>query len=148
MSALPHVQRNQEKRRGSSLSNRSSIRWFVNHAALALVAAQWAIHAAWAGDINRVVHIDITSQPLAAALTTLAKQSDLHILFTPAIVDGLQAASLSGSYSASQALRALLANTQLEFVMEGENTIVVRERKPMLRTEGSSNVRPTLDVAY
>ena len=79
-----------------------------------------------AGDFHTPVSINIPAQTLAGALTALASQADLQILFPQELVAGLQAPAISGSYSAAEALQRLLAGAQLEFVMSGRDTVIIR----------------------
>jgi len=82
--------------------------------------------AAHAGDFHTRVRIDIPAQTLAGALTELAAQADLQILFPPELVAGLDAPALAGSFSATEALQRLLGAAGLEFVLSGQDTVVVR----------------------
>ena len=56
------------------------------------------IAAVQAGDLNSRVALDIPQQSLASALTSLANQADLQILFSQGLVAGTQSVGLSGSY--------------------------------------------------
>lgn len=82
--------------------------------------------AAWAGDVNSKVTLDIPPQNLGLALASLAQQADLQILFSAELVAGMRSAALSGSYSGVEALQRLLAQSNLEFVVDGPDTIVIR----------------------
>jgi iron complex outermembrane receptor protein len=81
-----------------------------------------------AGDVNSKVAIDIPQQDLGTALTTLAAQADLQILFSPELVHGRSSTSLSGRYSGAEALQHLLAGSNLEYVVSAPDTIVIRAR--------------------
>jgi hypothetical protein len=82
-----------------------------------------------AGDLRTVISIRIPAQTLSGALTALATQADLQILFPQDLVAGLQAPAVSGSYSPAEALERLLAGGSLEFEMRGRDTVVVRTRR-------------------
>jgi iron complex outermembrane receptor protein len=81
-----------------------------------------------AGDVNGKVSLDIPQQSLASALTALAKQADLQILFSQELVAGLRSVALSGSFSGAEALQRLLGESNLEYVVNGTDTIVIRQR--------------------
>jgi len=94
---------------------------FIGVGALAGTAAQ-------AGDVNTRVSVNIPQQSLASALTSLANQADLQILFSQDLVANKQAKALSGSYSGTDALRQLLSGSDLDYVVNGPDTIVIRVR--------------------
>ncbi len=75
-----------------------------------------------------VVQLDIRPQPMADALTTLADQADLQILFTSESVQGLTAQGVTGAMSPEAALATLLAGTPLEYVRKRHDVFVVRSR--------------------
>ncbi len=75
-----------------------------------------------------VVQFDIRPQPMAEALTALADQADLQILFTSESVQGLTARALTGAMLPEAALAALLAGTPLEYVRKRHDVFVVRSR--------------------
>ena len=93
--------------------------------AVALACALLAA-TALAGDPDAPVELEIAAQPMQKALRDLAVQADLQILFAADVVRGLEAAALSGRMSAREALSRLLDTTTLEYVIEAEDTIVVR----------------------
>ena len=92
------------------------------------IMALFIATTARAGDFRTPVSLEIPAQTLAGALTTLASQADLQILFPQELVAGLQAPPVSGSYCAVEALERLLAGMPLEFVMRGRDTVVIRSR--------------------
>lgn len=69
---------------------------------------------------------DLPSQPMASALTALAQQSQLQILFDESQLHDLWAPSLSGHYSAEVALQRLLVGSGLELVPAGDGYVVRR----------------------
>lgn len=77
---------------------------------------------------HAVVQFDIRPQPMADALTALADQADLQILFTSESVRGLTAHGLVGAMSPEAALAALLIGTPLEYVRKRHDVFVVRSR--------------------
>jgi iron complex outermembrane recepter protein len=84
---------------------------------------------AQAGDLNGKVPLDIPQQNLASALTALAKQADLQILFSQELVAGLRSNAVTGSLSGAEALQRLLADSTLEYVVNGADTVVIRQRQ-------------------
>ena len=85
--------------------------------------------SAKAGDLQTVLNINIPAQTLSGALTALATQADLQILFPQDLVSGLEAPAVLGSYSPVEALERLLAGESLEFVVSGRDTVVIRTRR-------------------
>jgi iron complex outermembrane receptor protein len=82
-----------------------------------------------AGDLNGKVPLDIPQQNLSSALTALAKQADLQILFSQELVAGLRSNAVTGSLSGAEALQRLLADSTLEYVVNGADTVVIRQRQ-------------------
>jgi hypothetical protein len=80
----------------------------------------------WAGDLSRVVHLDLPADSLSASLRLLAKEADLQISFPPEDVAGLQSEPLQGDYTARDALSRLLMGTQFQAVENGVDSIAVR----------------------
>src|ERR1044072_5635539 len=97
---------------------------------------------AGAGDVNSKVPLDIPQQQLAGALATLAAQADLQILFSPEIVASLKSARLSGSYSGIEALQQLLSGSDLEYVVNGADTIVIRTRNASMQPTSNTVQSP------
>ncbi len=69
---------------------------------------------------------DIPAGDLADALDRYAEQGGTQILYTPELVEGRQAAALSGRYRPDQALRLLLQGSGLEAQAVGDGTLVLR----------------------
>lgn len=72
------------------------------------------------------VSISIPAQSLDAALEQLGEQAGLQIFYLPEMVRGLNAPNVSGSLTADQALRRLLAGTGIEFRRTGKNVSLSR----------------------
>ena len=72
------------------------------------------------------VSISIPAQSLDAALEQLGEQAGLQIFYLPEMVRGLNAPNISGSLTADQALRRLLAGTGIEFRRTGKNVSLSR----------------------
>jgi iron complex outermembrane receptor protein len=104
------------------------------------LSALAAAPIASAGDVNSKLQLNIPQQSLAEALTTLAQQADLQILFAPELVAGLSSTGLSGSYSGAEALERLLNGSTLEYVVNGADTIVIRARTATVAFQRTSQV--------
>ncbi|MGE8615154.1 MAG: TonB-dependent siderophore receptor [Achromobacter veterisilvae] len=78
------------------------------------------------------VQVDIASQPLSEALLELAEQTRLQILFAPDIVAGKTAPALRGSFTADQALAALLKGTGLRYQRQGDRFMLTAGEPDML----------------
>jgi hypothetical protein len=94
-----------------------------------LLGALLAATLARAGDLNGKVPLDIPQQNLSSALTALAKQADLQILFSQELVAGQRSNAVTGSLSGAEALQRLLADSTLEYVVNGADTVVIRQRQ-------------------
>lgn len=70
------------------------------------------------------VDIAITAQPLAQALTELARQARLTLMVPPALVAGRTAPAVSGRLTPQQALDRLLAGSGLMATLDGSAVIV------------------------
>lgn len=69
--------------------------------------------------------IDVPATSLASALTTLARQMQVQILFVNTATEGLQAPALTGDYTPEAALERLLAGSGLVARREGASGFVV-----------------------
>jgi len=82
----------------------------------------WAL----AGDLRTAVPIEIPRQDLASALSTFANQADVQILFAPDAVASMRSPAVSGTYPAEKALKLLLSGSDLEYVVTGTDSVLVR----------------------
>lgn len=104
------------------------------------------------------VQVDIAPQPLSEALLQLAEQTRLQILFAPDLVAGKAAPALRGSFTADQALAALLKGSGLQYRREGDRYLLsaggadvldavtvigMAERRSMTENTGSYTTRIT-----
>lgn len=71
--------------------------------------------------------ISISAQSLDQALIELAGQTGLHLLFEPATVAGLETLPLRGVMSPSEALCRLLRGLALEYLVNADNTVIIRK---------------------
>jgi iron complex outermembrane receptor protein len=86
-------------------------------AALAAAISLTLAGAAAAGEVRRTY--DIAAQPMAGALTELARQSHLQ-LFAPQIGDGGPRRELRGDYTVQQALTILLKGSSFTYRLDGD----------------------------
>lgn len=94
----------------------------------ALVAAIYAGNA-----FAQAKPLDIPAQAMAGALTTLANQSGIQVLFNADDLKGTPAPALKGNLSAQEALRQLLAGSGLTFTSSSQGTYVIK-RAPVGQT--------------
>jgi iron complex outermembrane receptor protein len=77
-------------------------------------------------------HFDIRSTTLDAALKEFAAQSGLQIAYFTKIAEGRKAPAVSGTFTADEALRALLNASGLTFERIDDGTLsVLRRRAPV-----------------
>ncbi|WP_338879425.1 TonB-dependent siderophore receptor [Achromobacter veterisilvae] len=76
------------------------------------------------------VQISITAQPLGDALIQLGEQASLVIFYLPETVRGRYAPAVSGRLTPDDALRRLLAGTQLTFQISGNSVTIVPAAAP------------------
>lgn len=99
-----------------------------------------------AADLKTHHRFEIPAQTLATALNTLAKQGGVQIMSSGVSLVGRESTALTGDYTLEQALQALLAGTDLEYSVSGDNTIVVRAKRaasaePQASTAEGANSR-------
>lgn len=78
--------------------------------------------------VTAPVPIQISAQPLAAALNEVARQSGLQVIVAPSLVDGRMAPALSGRFTGPQALVALLKDSGLVMRQTDASTYVIQGR--------------------
>ena len=79
---------------------------------------------------SRTATFDIPSQPLAQALTAFGRQSGMQIAVDTAAVAGKTSGSVSGTMTAEQALRQLLAGSGLTYQFTSANAVTVAGAAP------------------
>lgn len=99
----------------------------VASAALALCAIEANADTTPGG---REVALRIESTTLAAALDKWAQQSGFQIFYDRQLTNNLIAPSVNGTYTAQQALEALLASTPLTYVWLSEKAVTIKKRLP------------------
>lgn len=75
-----------------------------------------------------LVAVDIAAKPLAAALTELAQETGVNVLFSPEAVRDLQSTPVNARVSPEEAARLLLAGTSLDVLKDPSGALIVRER--------------------
>ena len=68
---------------------------------------------------------DIEAQDLGSALQAYALQSGREVFFAPELVDGLESAGLTGTFSDDAALSALLRGADLTYMVTASNAILI-----------------------
>ncbi len=81
---------------------------------------------------SRTTTFDIAAQPLAQALTAFGRQSGMQIAVDTAAVAGKTSAGVSGTMTAEQALRQLLAGSGLTYQFTSANAVTVAGAAPGL----------------
>ena len=79
---------------------------------------------------SRTATFDIAAQPLAQALTAFGRQSGMQIAVDTAAVAGKASAGVSGTMTAEQALRQLLAGSGLTYQFTSANAVTVAGAAP------------------
>jgi len=74
---------------------------------------------------NAPMALELTAQPLAEALTELGAETGVQVSFDPALVRGREAPAIAGELTVPEALRRLLAGTDLTFRQSGDGSITI-----------------------
>ena len=91
-----------------------------------MAAAPTAARAQTAAAQEARLSFDLSAQPLLSALRAFGRQTQLQVLFDDALVEGRQAAAVSGSLSPRDALARLLSGTGLVAVSTQPGTFTLR----------------------
>jgi iron complex outermembrane recepter protein len=83
---------------------------------------------------------DIPAQPLATALNAFGRQAGLQVSIDATIARGVQAPAVSGTMTAEQALRLLLAGTGIQVRFTADGTVMLT--KPSGDTSGAVQLDP------
>ncbi len=70
-------------------------------------------------------HFDIQTQPTASALNEFAKQADITLVFSSALVAKHQTAGIRGDFTVQEGLKRLLDGTGLSFTQVSATTIAI-----------------------
>jgi outer-membrane receptor for ferric coprogen and ferric-rhodotorulic acid len=98
------------------------------------------------GVLAQAKPIDISAQSLGSALTTLASQSGIQILFSADELKGAQASALRGQLNPEEALRKLLESSGFTFSSTSKGTYVVQKRPAAAGDKVLPEVRVTADA--
>ena len=91
--------------------------------------------------------LKIDPQPLTTALQQFAKQSGLQIVYFGKVAEGHEAAAVAGNLSAAEALKRLLAGTDLQFEALDRHTIAISTKGAAKTTASSSDITSSLRLA-
>ena len=112
--------------------------------AIGAMAAGWFMAApVLAAAPERSFAFDQPAQPLATALLSVSARTGAVIAAPSALTAGRRAPGLSGSMSLNQALRALLASSELDFSISSSGVVTLKRRTQAITTAPSSPVRPS-----
>jgi len=92
------------------------------------------------------IAFDIPAQPLANALNAWAVQANAQVFFEQAPVAGLNAPAVYGNLPAKDALHALLARSNLEFIQNAQGAFVIRRKHVVAHHSPAPKPRPTVDA--
>lgn len=100
---------------------------FVRTTALATAMSLSIIAVATAADVGALVRktLEIPPQQLGPALSSLASDFDLQVLYRTEIVGGLQTRGASGSMTATEALERVLSGTGLTYRYLDSETVAI-----------------------
>jgi hypothetical protein len=87
------------------------------------------------------LNFDIPAQPMAAALNTWAVQANAQVFVDPGPVAHMKAPTVKGILTPRQALRALLAHSNLQ-VAQGANGVFVIKPRPAVAAESPPATPP------
>ncbi|MBI3908281.1 MAG: TonB-dependent receptor plug domain-containing protein, partial [Pseudomonas fluorescens] len=71
------------------------------------------------------VNVDVPAQSLASALRQLGQQTNLQILYSQDMVNGIKSTAVSGNMEAEQALKTLLLGSGINFQLNGNTVSLV-----------------------
>ncbi|MDY6949116.1 MAG: TonB-dependent receptor, partial [Pseudomonadota bacterium] len=77
------------------------------------------------GQAQSTIRFDLPEQPLAASLRAVGSLTSTNVVFDPAIVSGLNAPRVLGSFTADGAFAALLVGTRLRHSFLDHRTVMV-----------------------
>jgi iron complex outermembrane receptor protein len=72
-------------------------------------------------------HLQIAPQPLDSALQEFARQSGVQVVYFSRLTHGLRAPALDGYYTLEVAIRALLAQSGLNFRVINAKTVEIKQ---------------------
>lgn len=87
------------------------------------------VRTVWAEPVSPPVEFHIEGGDATSTLTEFSRQAHLQLLFDYNVVKGHTTKPLEGTFLPSDALRQLLANTDLEFDFVNERTLAVTQKR-------------------
>ncbi|MDB6008755.1 MAG: TonB-dependent receptor [Gammaproteobacteria bacterium] len=96
-------------------------------------------NTAYAGE-DPTYRFDIPPEPLGQALTDFSQAAAQQIIYSESIVKGRTTSGLHGSYTAAQALQALLAGTELRVDINSSGVLMIRTKNADITRNVSSPV--------
>jgi iron complex outermembrane receptor protein len=100
--------------------------WLNNNRKLALLAFLLTTTInTWATEAQTVA-VDLPAQSLAAILSSLARMSNVKLIYADSLVQGLQAEALKGNFTIQQALAKVLSKTGLQVDSVGDSLVIVK----------------------
>ena len=125
---------------------RTRVRVWVFGIVLGLGAAGLAAVPPAAAQQAETQAFAIAPQPLSSALLAFAEQSGLEVLFDARIAQGKTSPGVQGSYTPEQALRRLLAGSDLRYRYTNANAVTL-ERNVVRDDEGPMRLGPVTVTA-
>jgi hypothetical protein len=117
-------------------------------AALAAALVWLSVAATAANNASEApVAFDIPAQPLAAALNAWAVQSNAQLFVDPGPVAHLTAPAIKGTLTPRQALRALLAKSNLQITRGADGVFVIKPRSVLAAAPPAPAPPPTAPAA-
>lgn len=99
---------------------------YISFTAGTALAALLVGGSAWAQ--QPLAAVNIPAKPVALALTELAHETGVNVLFSPEAVQGLQSVPVNAKVSPDAAARLLLAGTRLDVLQDQTGALIVRDR--------------------
>lgn len=110
--------------------------------ALAAMLAYGCFSPAFGAEAPARYAIHQPAQPLAESLRAVARQTGASLIFDPKAVQGLTSGSISGQFSAAEAIGKLIQGTGLALTVQPDGSLVVRPAAPPGRSGGNSQAAP------
>lgn len=86
-----------------------------------------------AQSLDQVRNFDIPSQPIADALITFSRQSNVQVISPSSGASGQRAQAIKGTFTARVAIDRILEGTSLQWRAVDAGSIIVEQRKPGLQ---------------
>lgn len=100
--------------------------------------------AAWADDQQYLLNLPAGN--LSVAMETLARQTNLQVLFDRKLLEGKQAPALKGSHTPRAALQKLLAGSGLEFNFTADNAVAIKAAPAPVPVSKEETELPAVEV--